>query len=86
MNNILGSISILSSNRHKNSLMLNQVLSDYSQVISARLGVNVQKKCTKNCLGLILLAVDGDDLKIKNLVKDLKKIKDLRLSLNILKK
>jgi metal-responsive CopG/Arc/MetJ family transcriptional regulator len=83
---ILASISILSKNRQQNSIKINQILTDYSSLISARLGVNVQKKCTKNCRAIILLSLEGKKFEIKKLVSDLKKIKQLSLKLSILEK
>lgn len=79
---ILASLSILNKNRSENSLKINQILSDYSFLISARLGVNVQKKCTKNCKAIILLSLEGKEKEIKNLVSELKKIKQLFVKLN----
>ncbi len=84
MSQILASISLLSLNRQFNSTELNKVLSEYSSLISARLGVNVQKNCTQQCPGLILLAIEGDKELTVKLTEDLKKIPELVVSLNIL--
>lgn len=81
---IIASISIISKNRQKNSAEINKVLTDFSYLISARLGVNVQKKCTKNCKAIILLALEGKKTEIKKLVLNLRKIKEISLKLNIL--
>lgn len=83
---IIASISIISKNRQENSKEINEVLTNYSYLISARLGVNVQKKCTKNCKAVILLALEGKEHDIKKLIVSLRKIKDLSLKLNILEK
>ncbi len=81
---ILASLSILTKNRQENSIKINQILTDYSFLISARLGVNVQKKCTSKCRAIILLALEGKKLEINKLKSELKKIKGLKLELNIL--
>ncbi len=83
---ILASLSILSKNRQVNALKINQILSDYSFLISARLGVNVQKKCTQNCRAIILLSLEGKELEIKKLLIELKKIKHLFIKLNVLER
>lgn len=83
MKTIIATVSILSKDRQINSLKINKILSDYSYIISSRMGLNVQKKCTSNCLGLIILAVEGKKTDLNKLVNSLKKVKDLELDFKI---
>ncbi len=83
---ILASFSILSLNRQKNSNEINQILSNYSSLINSRLGVNVQKKCTSNCIAVIMILVEGKKDKIEKFKNELEKIDDIKISINYLHK
>jgi metal-responsive CopG/Arc/MetJ family transcriptional regulator len=76
--NQLASITIFTSNRQSSSVEINTILSEYSHLIMSRMGVNVQRSCTENCPGMIVLAVQGDSDKIKELLLKLKKIEETK--------
>ncbi len=70
-NNILASISILVKDRKNNSASINQILTENGNLIMARLGVNLQRKCTENCQAMIVVAVEGKKEDIKKLEEGL---------------
>ncbi len=82
----IASFSIISSNRQKNSNEINQILNKNSNLINSRLGYNLQKKCTRNCLAIIMLIVEGKKDQIEKLKKSLKEIDDLKININYLHK
>jgi metal-responsive CopG/Arc/MetJ family transcriptional regulator len=71
MKKFIATISILIDDRQKKSLDVQKVLSAYSHLIIARLGINVQRKCLSNCPGLIILSLEGDKNEIKKLADDI---------------
>lgn len=75
----LASLSILNLDRNKNASLINKVLSKHSLIIMSRLGLNVQKNCTKNCQTLITINVLATRAEIKSLSDDLKKIKGINV-------
>lgn len=81
---VLGTITILTTDRQSNSKDLNQVLTDAGHLILARLGVNVQKGCIEHCTGLISLAIEGEADKINALLRKLKDISGIKAELNIM--
>lgn len=85
MSRVLATISILASDRQAVSSELNKVLTDAGHLIMSRLGVNVQRNCTEHCLGLIILAVEGDGPKIADLEQKLKAIPHLTIKLAVMK-
>lgn len=85
MSRILATISILASDRQAVSNDLNKILTDAGHLIMSRLGVNVQRNCFEHCLGLIILAVEGDGPKIAELEQKLKALPHLSVKLSIMK-
>ena len=82
----LATVSVLVNNRELNSIKVNQVLTDYSYLIMARLGVNPQRNCLADCLGVIILAVEGTAKEINDLTKKLGKLSGATAKSIILKK
>ena len=82
----LATISIVTTNRHKNSQEIQKILTDYGKIVMARLGVNIQPKCISNCTGLIVLAVQGTKKEIQTLTKSLDKIYAVSAKNNIMTK
>jgi metal-responsive CopG/Arc/MetJ family transcriptional regulator len=74
----LASITIFTTNRQGNSKELNQLLTDYGHHIMSRLGVNVQRQCTSNCPGLIILAVEAEGSIINELCDKLNQIGEIK--------
>lgn len=72
----LGTISIMLNEREKNSQKLNLLLTKNSHLVMARLGVNVQPKCINNCIGIIILTVQGTEKEIDDLGKKINLIKN----------
>ncbi|MFA5643982.1 MAG: hypothetical protein WC928_00430 [Patescibacteria group bacterium] len=72
----LASITILTTNRQKVSSEINNLLTQNGSLIMARMGVNVQKNCSENCPGMILLSLKGEEEKIKGLFTELEKISE----------
>ncbi|MDD5749281.1 MAG: hypothetical protein PHO91_00640 [Patescibacteria group bacterium] len=70
----LGTITILLKDRHQQSGQLQDILSQNSHLIMARLGVNPTRTCLKNCTGLIVLTVEGTSKEISDLTKKLDKL------------
>ena len=64
----LATITILIKDRHNNAKSVNQILTEYGHIIVARLGVNVNRTCLKNCTGLITVAVEAttDEINVLN--------------------
>lgn len=75
----LASISILTTNRQKVSRELNDFLTQNGHLIISRMGVNIQKSCTENCPGLIVLVLKDKKEKIDQFIKDLNKIEDIEI-------
>ncbi|MEI7620506.1 MAG: hypothetical protein WCJ57_02960 [Candidatus Falkowbacteria bacterium] len=75
---VLGTISILTSNRQSSSAAMNQILTDYGHHIMARLGVNVNRQCTESCPGLITLTVDSTKEILEELTAKLNAISDIK--------
>lgn len=68
---ILGTISILIKDRHNKSVGVNEILTKEGSLIRARLGVNVEPKCSSDCLAVISLVVEGAKTEINGLLKKL---------------
>ncbi|PIT94562.1 hypothetical protein COT98_02965 [Candidatus Falkowbacteria bacterium CG10_big_fil_rev_8_21_14_0_10_39_9] len=81
---VLGTISILTSNRQGNSLAMNQLLTTYGHHIIARLGVNVNRQCVEACPGLITLTLDTTQEIITELTAKLNAIADIKASMVIM--
>ncbi|MFA5131051.1 MAG: hypothetical protein WC467_01370 [Patescibacteria group bacterium] len=84
MSRVLATISILASDRQAVSGDLNRVLTDSGHLIMSRLGVNVQRNCFEHCLGLIILAVEGDGPKVAELNEKLKALSHLSVKMSIM--
>ena len=82
----LGSITILLQEREKNSQKLNTVLTKNSHFIMARLGINVQPKCTHDCTGMIILAIQGTKKEINDLAKKISLIKSAHAKVSLITK
>ncbi|MEI6529098.1 MAG: hypothetical protein WCN88_01665 [Candidatus Falkowbacteria bacterium] len=85
MSRVLATISILATDRQAVSGELNKILTEAGHLIMSRLGVNVQRNCFEHCLGLIILAVEGDGPKIAELEQNLKTLPHLTVKLSIMK-
>jgi metal-responsive CopG/Arc/MetJ family transcriptional regulator len=82
MSRILATISILATDRQAISNELNKVLTENGHLIMSRLGVNVQRNCLDHCMGLIILAVEGDGPKIAELEQKLKSLPHLVIKMS----
>ncbi len=67
----LGTITIMSTDRYKNSSKIQKILTANSKLIINRLGLNVQPQCLRNCTGLIVLVVRGTRPEIKKLSQEI---------------
>lgn len=67
----LATITILVKDRQMNSENVNELLTNNGNLIIARLGVNVQRSCVKNCTGLITVTIEGTTKEIDDLTKKL---------------
>lgn len=85
MSRILATISILATDRQAASEELNKILTEAGHLIMSRLGVNVQRNCFEHCMGLIILAVEGDGPKIAELEERLKKLPHLIVKMSVMK-
>lgn len=72
----LATVSILLRKREKNAQALNEILTKHSQVIMARLGVNVEPKCIEDCYGIIALCVQGTTEQISALTNEVDELID----------
>jgi len=71
MKTILATISILIKDRHNKSDGVNRLLTEQGHLIKARLGVNLEPKCSSDCLAVISLVAEGAKDEIDSLVKKL---------------
>jgi len=70
----LGTISILLGKRESHAHLINELLTKNSHLIRMRSGINIEPKCSADCLGLIILAIEGQE---DNLQKFLSEIRDI---------
>jgi hypothetical protein len=61
---ILGTVSILIKDRHNKSTGVNELLNKEGSLIRARLGVNIEPKCSADCLAVIGLVVEGAEAEL----------------------
>lgn len=80
----LGTISILIKDRHNRSSALNELLTQESHLIRARLGVNVEPKCSADCLAVISLIVEGTEEEINGLTEKLNALPGIKAQNNFL--
>lgn len=67
----LATVSILVSDRHKQAVDIQSILTKHGHIILARLGVNPSRTCVKNCVGIMALIVEGTSSEIKKFSKEL---------------
>ncbi len=67
----LGTITILTRDRHTNSVAIQEVLTEHGKMIMSRMGVNPQRSCVKGCTGLVVITVEGTAREINTLAKKL---------------
>ncbi len=67
----LGTITILVKDRQMHVKDVQEILTKNGHIITARLGVNVQKACIEHCTGLITIVIEGTSKEITNLNKEL---------------
>jgi putative iron-only hydrogenase system regulator len=72
--NQLATISIIINGREKLADKVQKILTEYSHIVIARMGVNIQPKCIKDCTGVIVLIAKGEMKEIKKLTEKLNKI------------
>jgi metal-responsive CopG/Arc/MetJ family transcriptional regulator len=82
----LGTITIISDDRHANSAAMQKIMTANSRLIRARLGVNLAPLCAEKCSGLIVLIVDGSEAEIKVLAAKLNKLKAVKAKALIITK
>jgi hypothetical protein len=70
----LGTITIMSDDRHANAVELQKVLTEGSRLIRTRLGLNLSPMCSEKCPGLIILAVEGTLAEINALTRKIDKL------------
>lgn len=74
----LATITILSDDRHSNAAKMQEVLTNNSRVIRARLGINLAPMCSALCPGMIVLVAEGTEAEIKALTKKLNGLKAIK--------
>lgn len=67
----LATITILIKDRQMHASDVNKMLTEFGHYVLARLGVNLQRSCVKNCTGMITVAVEATHKEIKELTKKL---------------
>ncbi len=70
----IGTITIFSNDRHNNAVRLQEVLTDSSNLIRSRFGINLAPLCSEKCPGVIVLVVEGTIAQINALTKKIDKI------------
>jgi len=81
---ILGTVSILIKDRHNQSAGLNELLTKEGGLIRARMGVNIEPKCSSDCLAVISLVVEGTESEINELTKKLNVLEGIKALNNLL--
>lgn len=74
----LATVTIMSDDRHANSLAMQKVLTAESRIIRTRLGVNLSPLCSVQCPGLIVLIAEGTRTEIAALTSKLNALKDVK--------
>ncbi len=82
----LATITILVKDRQTHAKNVNEMLTENSHLIMARLGVNAQRSCVENCTGLIAVAVEGTAREINDLTKKLDELYGIVAKFNIMTK
>jgi putative iron-only hydrogenase system regulator len=81
---ILGTISILIQDRHSKSAGVNELLTKQGHLIRARLGVNIEPKCSAGCLAVISLVVEGTKEEINGLTGKLNTLAGVKAQDNLM--
>lgn len=84
--NQLATLSVLIKGREKLSNLVQAILTRHSHLILVRTGVNVQPKCTSDCLGLIMIVAQGSKQEIDDLVQEINRIKGVDVKVNVMAK
>ena len=74
----IGTITIMSDDRHNNSTAMQKIMTDSGGLIRTRLGVNLAPLCSAQCPGLIVLVVEGSEASIKSLTAKFNKLKAVK--------
>ncbi|KKS42789.1 hypothetical protein A3E04_00080 [Candidatus Kuenenbacteria bacterium RIFCSPHIGHO2_12_FULL_42_14] len=77
----LATLSLLIADRQVNIHRVNQILTANGHIIMSRLGVNPNTACLAHCLGLIILALAGEKIKIQKLATALSRLKGVKVKL-----
>jgi len=80
----LATITILVKDRQTHVKDVQKILTDNGHLIMARLGVNPQRSCIKNCTGLITVAVEGTADEVNGLTKKLDDLYGIVAKANIM--
>ena len=80
----LATITILVKDRQTHAKNVNKILTENGYLIMARLGVNVQHSCVKNCTGMITVVAEGTAKQINDLTKKLDKLYGIVAKANIM--
>jgi len=70
----LATISILIKDRQTHAKNVNDILTKNGNIITSRLGVNLQKSNFKHCNALIIIVVEGLSREISSLTNELDKM------------
>jgi metal-responsive CopG/Arc/MetJ family transcriptional regulator len=70
----IGTITILSNDRHNNAVKLQELLTASSNLIRSRFGINLAPLCSEKCPGIIVLVVEGSTAQINALAKKIDKL------------
>lgn len=70
----LATITVLTKDRHGNATEIQNILTEHSNLIMARMGVNPQRACVKGCTGLISIMAEGTAKEVNALTKKLDKL------------
>jgi metal-responsive CopG/Arc/MetJ family transcriptional regulator len=84
--NQLATMSILINGREKLANLVQAILTRHSHLVTARMGVNVQPKCVSDCLGLIMIVVQGDKKEIETLEQEIKRVKGVDVKVSVMAK
>ncbi|MFA6170934.1 MAG: hypothetical protein WCW77_01995 [Patescibacteria group bacterium] len=75
INEYLGTLNILVSEREVNAPEINNVITKFGHLVRARLGIHLSPKCVKGCSGLITLVVQGEKKELEKFAKEAAKHK-----------
>jgi metal-responsive CopG/Arc/MetJ family transcriptional regulator len=84
--NQLVTMSILISGREKLANLVQAILTRHSHLVTARMGINIQPKCISDCLGLIMIVVQGSKQEIDGLQQEIIKIKGVDVKVSVMAK